>query len=230
MSNIAIIPARGGSKRIPRKNIKDFLGKPIIAYSIEAAIESQLFDEVMVSTDDEEIAAIARKYGAQVPFMRRAETSDDVATTAAVLEEVLQQYKDQGKTFTYGCCIYPTAPLVKVGTLQDAFALLKEQDYATVFPVLRYDYPIWRSLKLENNTVQMNWPEHLNSRSQDLPAAYHDAGQFYFFDVQQFLQIRKLFTENSGAIELSELEAQDIDHLTDWKLAEMKYKLIHQLD
>ena len=230
MSSIAIIPARGGSKRIPRKNIKDFLGKPIIAYSIEAAFESQLFEEVMVSTDDEEIATIAQKYGAKVPFLRSAETANDIATTAAVLEEVLLHYKDQGIKFDYGCCIYPTAPLVNAISLKQAFLLLKEQNHETVMPVLRYGYPIWRSLKLENGKASMNWPEHLNSRSQDLPAAFHDAGQFYFFNVDLFMQSKSLFTSNSGAIELSEIEAQDIDNLTDWKLAELKYKLIHQLD
>lgn len=230
MNNIAIIPARGGSKRIPRKSIKDFLGKPIMAYSIETALESQLFEEVMVSTDDEEIAEIARAYGAKVPFLRSSATSDDYATTASVLEEVIHNYEKSDKSFTYSCCIYPTAPLIKAGTLRDALTLLKGQAYDAVFPVLRYGYPIWRSLKIEDSRAVMNWPEYLNSRSQDLQPAFHDAGQFYFFHVKQFLQKRTLFTDHSGAIELSELEAQDIDNLTDWKLAELKYKLIHQLE
>lgn len=230
MSNIAIIPARVGSKRIPMKNIRNFLGKPIIAYSIENALESQIFDEVMVSTDDEEIAETARRYGAKVPFLRSTETSNDFATTAAVLEEVIQNYKSTGRFFTYGCCIYPTASLLKVDILKDAYALLKTQKYDTVFPVVRYSYPIWRSLKLENGRATMNWPKYLKSRSQDLPPAFHDAGQFYFFDVPQFLQKRTLFTGNSGALELTELEAQDIDNLTDWKLAELKYKLLYKLD
>jgi pseudaminic acid cytidylyltransferase len=230
MSNIAIIPARGGSKRIPRKNVKDFLGRPILAFSIEAALDSQLFDEVMVSTDDEEIAEIAIHYGAKVPFLRSTETATDHATTAAALEEVIQAYQQTGKNFSLGCCIYPTAPLLQVTSLQKAYKMLQDKSYNTVFPVLRFSYPIWRSLKLIDGKAFMNWPEHLNSRSQDLPAAYHDAGQFYFFDVQTFLQERTLFTANSGVVELSELEVQDIDTLTDWKLAELKYKLIHQLD
>jgi pseudaminic acid cytidylyltransferase len=226
MSSIAIIPARGGSKRIPRKNIKDFLGKPIIAYSIEVAMQSGLFDEVMVSTDDAEIAAISRQFGAQVPFMRSAATSDDFATTAAVLEEVLQTYKSTGREFTYGCCIYPTAPLLNVQKLHEGFKLLQAKKFDTVFSVLKYSYPIWRSLKLEEGKAVMNWPEHLNSRSQNLTPAFHDAGQFYWFGVQTFSKCHVLFSTNTGVVELDELEVQDIDNLTDWKLAELKYHLL----
>ncbi|RDV16476.1 pseudaminic acid cytidylyltransferase [Pontibacter diazotrophicus] len=226
MKNIAIIPARGGSKRIPRKNIKDFLGKPIIAYSIEAALHSGLFEEVMVSTDDEEIAAVAKKYGASVPFLRSSATSDDFATTAAVLTEVLKDYAAAGGNFVYGCCLYPTAPLVKIPSIKEAFELMTSQQYNTVLPVLRYSYPIWRSLKMEGDKVLMNWPEHRLSRSQDLPASFHDAGQFYWFNVKAFMEKQELFTNNTGAIELSELEVQDIDNLSDWKLAELKYNLI----
>lgn len=229
MKCIAIIPARGGSKRIPRKNINHFLGKPIIAYSIESALKSGLFEEVMVSTDDEEIAALARHFGANVPFMRSEATSDDYATTAVVLEEVLTNYKAEGKKFDYGCCIYPTAPLLKISTLTEGFKLLTENHFDTVFPVQKYSYPIWRSLKLKNGKAKLNWPEHLNSRSQDLPPAFHDAGQFYWFRTDKFMSQKALFTENSGAVTLEELEVQDIDNLTDWKLAELKYKLIHNL-
>ncbi|MBC5992146.1 pseudaminic acid cytidylyltransferase [Pontibacter cellulosilyticus] len=228
MKAIAIIPARGGSKRIPRKNIRDFLGKPIIAYSIEAALNSGLFDEVMVSTDDAEIADIASKYGARVPFMRSAATSDDFATTAAVIKEVLENYSAAGKKFDLGCCLYPTAPLVNKASILATHELLTVQNHDTVFPVVKYSYPIWRSLKMEDSKVSMNWPEHVNSRSQDLPAAFHDAGQFYWFNVERFLQQQSLFTANSGAIELDELEVQDIDNLTDWKLAELKYQLLNQ--
>lgn len=229
MKTIAIIPARGGSKRIPRKNIKDFLGKPIIAYSIRTALESGLFDEVMVSTDDAEIAEVATKLGANVPFLRSEAASDDFATTAAVLTEVLYNYKAIGKQFAFGCCIYPTAPLLKASALKEAYQQLQNENIDTVFPVLKYSYPIWRSLKIEAGKVGLNWPEHLNSRSQDLPAAYHDAGQFYWFKTDRLLNTGKLFTDNSGAIELDELEVQDIDNETDWKLAELKYKLIHKL-
>ncbi|RAU82970.1 pseudaminic acid cytidylyltransferase [Pontibacter arcticus] len=226
MKRLAIIPARGGSKRIPRKNIKDFCGQPIIAYSIKAALDSGLFDEVMVSTDDEEIAALARKYGASVPFMRSPATSDDFATTAAVLSEVLEKYKQLGYKYEVACCIYPTAPLLQAASLQKAFELLTNKDYDTVIPVLKYSYPIWRSLKLEEGKASMNWPEHVSSRSQDLPSAYHDAGQFYFFRVDSFMQKQALFTDNTGAVELSELQVQDIDTLTDWEMAEIKYKLL----
>jgi len=229
LKRIAIIPARGGSKRIPRKNIKDFLGKPIIAYSIQTALDSGLFDEVMVSTDDEEITEVAKSFGAKVPFLRSNTTSDDFATTAAVLTEVLENYSSQGITFEIGCCIYPTAPLLKAESLSEALQLLQTENYTSVFPVLKYSYPIWRSLKLEAGKVALNWPEHLNSRSQDLPAAYHDAGQFYMFKVDQFLKDLALFTSNSGAIVLDELEVQDIDNETDWKLAELKYKLLHNI-
>ncbi|TPE43245.1 pseudaminic acid cytidylyltransferase [Pontibacter mangrovi] len=229
MRSLAIIPARGGSKRIPRKNIKDFLGKPIITYSIEAAVKSGLFEEVMVSTDDEEIAKVALECGAKVPFRRSVEASDDLATTAQVLEEVLEKYAAQGKHFDTACCLYPTAPFVTAEMLIQSHSKLLEGNYDTVFPVLRFSYPIWRSLKVEDGRAVMNWPEHLQSRSQDLPAAFHDAGQFYWLRVDRFLEDRKLFTANSGVVEVSELQAQDIDSETDWKLAELKYKLLHNL-
>jgi N-acylneuraminate cytidylyltransferase len=226
MKNIAIIPARGGSKRIPRKNIRNFLGKPIIAYSIETALEAGLFDEVMVSTDDGEIADVARKYGASIPFIRSEENADDHATTVDVLVEVLQKYQQQGKYFENGCCIYPTAPLLKPSFLKSGYEKLINESFSTVFPVVEFSYPIQRSLKLiRKGKVEMNWPEHLESRSQDLPKAYHDAGQFYWLNVEEILKEKKLFGNNSGAIELSNINVQDIDTEEDWKLAEMKAKL-----
>jgi len=226
MRVIAIIPARGGSKRIPKKNIKDFLGKPIIAYSIEAVINSKLFDEVMVSTDDNEIAEIARQYGANIPFLRSEATSNDHATTGAVLIEVLNAYKKLDKAFDYACCIYPTSAFVTAEKLHEAFNLLIEKNYLSVFPIMPFSYPIWRSLKTENGKVNMNYPEYRNSRSQDLPLAYHDAGQFYFFKTEALLSEQTLFTSNSGAIVIDEMEGQDIDNLTDWMIAEMKYKML----
>ena len=225
-NKIAIIPARGGSKRIPKKNIKLFLDKPIIAYSIEAAINSKLFDEVMVSTDDIEIAEIARQYGAHVPFLRSNETSNDTATTTNALIEVLNVYKKRGQLFDYACCIYPTAVFVTAEKLREAFHLLVEKKYLSVFPVMPFGYPIWRSLKIENEKISMNFPEYLNSRSQDLPLAYHDAGQFYFFKPEVLLTEQTLFTSNSGVIVLDEMEGQDVDNLTDWMMAEMKYKIM----
>jgi pseudaminic acid cytidylyltransferase len=227
MKKIAIIPARGGSKRIPRKNIKSFLGKPIIAHSIEAALKSGLFDEVMVSTDDEEIAQISRQYGASVPFLRSEQNSNDYASTVDVLVEVIEEYQNKGVQYEIGCCIYPTAPLIQIDKLAEANKLLLEQGYYSVFPVVKYSYPIWRSLKInDSNKVLMNWPEYQYSRSQDLMAAYHDAGQFYWFKVDRILQNKALFTTNSGAVLLNELEVQDIDSTEDWQLAELKYQLL----
>ena len=230
MKTVAIIPARGGSKRIPRKNIRDFLGKPIIAYSIETALQSGLFDEVMVSTDDAEIAAVSKRFGAVVPFLRSAAMADDFATTAAVLQEVLEMYKNSGRSFDCACCIYPTAPLLNVARLHEGLKLLQSKKFDSVLAVLRFGSPILRSLKLEEGKAAMNWPEYVNSRSQDLPAAYHDAGQFYWFDTNAFLSHGALFTANTGAVELSELEIQDIDTITDWKLAELKYQLLRNGD
>ncbi|PKQ70843.1 pseudaminic acid cytidylyltransferase [Raineya orbicola] len=227
MNNIAIITARGGSKRIPRKNIKDFLGKPIIAYSIEASLKSGIFQEVMVSTDDAEIAEVAQKYGAKVPFMRSAKNSDDFATTADVLVEVLEEYQKRGQKFEYACCLYPTAPFVTAEKLQKAFNLLLEHKADSVVPVAAFSYPIWRSLKIENGKLQMNFPENLNKRSQDLPPAYHDVGQFYFFQVAKFLSTKKIFSDFSVPLHVSELEMQDIDNETDWKLAELKYQIFY---
>lgn len=226
-SKVAIIPARGGSKRIPKKNIKEFLGKPIIAYSIETALACGLFDEVMVSTDSEEIAEIAKSFGANVPFRRSNENADDFATTLDVINEVLEAYEQLGKNWDYGCCIYPTAPFVTSGSISDGFELLGKQQFATVFPIVKFDYPIWRGLVKDDDRVRMKWPEHLNSRSQDLEAVYHDAGQWYWFNTKKLLIERKLFNDNSGYIELSPESVQDIDSPSDWTLAELKYKNIN---
>lgn len=228
MNNLAIITARGGSKRIPRKNIKDFLGKPIIAYSIQTAIDSGLFDEVMVSTDNLEIAEIAIKYGANVPFMRTSINSNDHSSTADVLTEVLEQQIINGKFYKNACCIYPTAPLISVQSLSDGYLLLTCKGYDTVFPVCAFSYPILRTLILNSEgKVEMKWPENLVKRSQDLPTFYHDSGQFYWLNIQRFLIKKQLFTDNSGSIILNELNVQDIDNETDWKLAELKYSLMH---
>ena len=230
MIKIAIIPARGGSKRIPKKNIKCFLGKPIIAYSIEAAVKSNLFDEVIVSTDSSEIATIAEQYGAKVPFLRSSENSDDFATTFDVIEEVLSWYKQRNKSIKYACCIYATAPFITDYLLQKSYQKLIDNNFDSVFPVIRFGFPIQRALKITDNGGKMELfqPEHLNSRSQDLELAYHDVGQFYFFKPGAVLEKQKIWTDNSGVIEINEMEAQDIDTETDWKLAELKYKLINE--
>ncbi len=225
---ICIIPARGGSKRILRKNIKHFLGKPIIAYSIEAALRSRLFDEVMVSTDDKEIAEIAKRYGAKVPFLRSAEVADDFATTYAVINEVSESYKKLNLDFQYTCCLYPTAPFVTSEKLISAFNKLQDKNTNAVLPVLIYSYPIQRSLNINKDFfIKMTDEQNLKTRSQDLTPSYHDVGQFYFYETKEYLETKSIFKMNTKSIIVSELEAQDIDTLTDWKLAELKYKLIH---
>ncbi len=225
MSCIAIIPARGGSKRIPRKNIKNFLGQPIISYSIKAALQSKLFEEVMVSTEDEEIAEIARKNGAQIPFLRSKKNASDVASTLAVIFEVLEEYEKRGQHFKYACCIYPTAPFVSAQKLIEAQAQLLSHQLDCVFPVLKFSAPIQRALKIENQKISMFQPENMGTRSQDLQTAYHDSGQFYFFEVNSIRHKKKLWTDNTGAIILSDMEAHDIDNEEDWKIAEFKYRV-----
>ena len=226
MGKLGIIPARGGSKRIPRKNTKDFLGKPIIAYSIETALESGLFDEVMVSTDDKEIAKIAIKYGAKVPFIRSDENANDFATTVDVILEVLNQYKEEGKIFEQACCIYPTAPFVSSEIIKRALDLLIINKYDTVFPVMEFSFPIQRAVKINQGKIALFQENYLNSRSQDLEKAYHDAGQFYWFDVGKLWGNEKLWTDNTGVVIIKESQGQDIDTLEDWKLAELKYSLL----
>jgi len=226
MSKLCIIPARGGSKRIPRKNIKPFMGQPIIAYSIEAALNSGVFDEVMVSTDDEEIADVARQYGAAVPFLRFAETSNDYATTVDVLLEVVSRYKEQGKDFDTICCLYSTAPFVTSERLQEASSQISDTIDAC-FTIVQYSYPIQRSLRInENGCVEMNFPEHLKSRTQDLEKVYHDAGQFYFVKTDALVNEKTVWCKRTAPLILSELEVQDLDTLTDWQLAEMKFQLL----
>lgn len=230
MSKLVIIPARGGSKRIPRKNIKYFFGKPILAYSIEVALESNLFDEVMVSTDDKEIKEIAESFGAKVPFLRSEINSDDFATTADVIDEVLLNYKKIGNSFDYCVCIYPTAPLLSINILEEAISKLIDFDLYSVFPVLEYGYPIQRALRLnEDNRIEMIDPSKESTRSQDLKTSYHDAGQFYALNAKKFKIKKKLWTENTGVVKISNLEAQDIDNIIDWRLAELKYKLINDI-
>ncbi len=229
MKSLAIIPARGGSKRIPRKNIKDFLGSPIIKYSIDAAVDSGLFDEVMVSTDDNEIANITEKYGAKVPFMRSAKNSDDYTGLSEVCTEVINNYLEQGRKFDYVCCILPTAPFINKENLVKAKnILLEEEKHDCIFAVTEYSYPIQRSLKIDGDFLLMRWPENFTKRSQDIEKSYHDAGQFYFIETNALLSEKKLFTEKAGAIILKNTEVQDIDTEDDWKLAEIKYKFLNK--
>ena len=226
-NSLAIIPARGGSKRIPKKNIKDFLGKPIIAYAIETALASGLFTEVMVSTDDPEVAAIAQQYGAAVPFLRSSKNSDDFATTIDVVKEVEDNYLTRSSTaFEHICCIYPTAPLITAAHLKEGQALLAGSDFDSVFPVVPFSYPIWRGLQMTDGKIEMIWPENKHVRSQDLKVVYHDAGQWYWYKPSRISD--SLFTSNSASIVLAEEEVQDIDAPSDWLMAEMKYKLKHE--
>jgi len=219
--NLCIIPARGGSKRIPRKNIKDFLGKPIIAYSIEAAIQSNLFDEIMVSTDDEEIAEVARKYGATIPFMRSADTANDFAPLADVTSEVIGGYLKLEQQFIYVCCILPTAPLITQDNLKKGLDLLIEKKADSVKPVVRFSYPIQRALRLKNGQTEMFYPEYKLARSQDLEPAYHDAGQFYWMRFEKGLR----GSEKIG-FEIPAAQVQDIDSEEDWRIAEIKYQAL----
>lgn len=226
--NLCIIPARGGSKRIPRKNIKTFLNKPIIAYSIEVALKSGLFKEVMVSTDDQEIAEIALKYGASVPFMRSVKAADDHATTMDVINEVLNDYATtQGKRFDFICCIYPAAPLIQEKHLYAGLDLITKKNFNAVFPIVAFGYPIWRGLKFDKEgKTNMVWPEFQNTRSQDLEKVYHDAGQWYWLKLDKIKD--GFFTDNTGSIVLNELEVQDIDTYIDWEIAEIKYKMYNK--
>jgi pseudaminic acid CMP-transferase len=225
MQRIAIIPARSGSQRIPRKNVKNFLGKPILAYPIEVALQSKMFDTVMVSTDDIEIAELAIKLGASVPFMRSSKNADHFASTADVLLEVLFNYLEREQQFDYTCCLYPTAPFTSVQHLQDAFHHLEQGQFDSVFPVLEFDYPIQRALKMVDGKVSMFQPAHLNSRSQDLTPAFHDSGQFYWLNTHNFLRKKQIWTDCTGAIVLSAMDAHDIDTEKDWEIAEFKYAL-----
>jgi len=227
MSNLCIIPARGGSKRIPRKNIKPFLGKPIIAYSIEAALSSKLFDEVMVSTDDIEIAEVALKYGASVPFLRSKKNSDDFSVTFEVIKEVLLCYKSINKFFDYTCCIYACAPFTSKINLKLSFDLLIENKFDSVLPIMPFSFPIQRALKKIDSKISFFYEEFSLIRSQDLEESFHDAGQFFWINTKICLRKQQIITDNTGSIILSELEGQDIDNQIDWKLAEIKYELLH---
>lgn len=224
MNAVAIITARGGSKRIPRKNVKEFLGKPILLYSIEAALNSGMFEEVMVSTEDEEIAELARKAGAVVPFMRGSENANDFATTTDVLLEVVGEYEKRGKHFEYGCCIYPTAPFVTAEKLREGMERLAASDADTLMPVVPFSFPPQRGMVIREEKLQFIQPEHALTRSQDLEHWYHDVGQFYCFRTENFKRNKILTVGNVLPLVVSELEVQDIDTISDWKIAEMKYE------
>ncbi len=221
MKNLAIITARGGSKRIPRKNIKEFMGKPMLAYAIEAALDSGLFDEVMVSTDDKEIASIAEQYGAKVPFMRSAETANDFATTADVLDEVVNEYKKRGTIYDNICCIYPCVPFLTGNILKNAYEKFVSSGLDRLTPVVKFSYPIQRALRVNKQGLgEFREPENAKTRSQDLEPMFHDAGMFYFY------KKNRLDSAQIVPYELDEAVVQDIDNESDWKMAEMKYRIM----
>lgn len=225
---LAVITARGGSKRIPKKNVRDFCGKPILVYSIEAALCAEIFDEVMVSTDSEEIAEIARQAGAAVPFFRSEKTSDDFATTADVILEVLANYKEIGKEFDSICCIYPTAPFVTGEKLKRAMLLLEEKKAKKVMPVAAFASPPQRAYVVDSDFIRMKQPENANVRSQDLEKMYYDPGQFYGYDVRSFIELSGQIWKEVVPLVVPETEVQDIDTEEDWKMAELKYQQMFQ--
>jgi N-acylneuraminate cytidylyltransferase len=229
--NVAIIPARGGSKRIPRKNVKLFAGLPMIAHSIRAARESGVFDRIIVSTDDEEIAAVAIQHGAEVPFLRPAALANDFAGTDAVIVHALEWFAQQGMPVREFCCLYATAPFVQPDDLRRGLALLREREAATAFSVTTYAYPIFRSLQVNaSGRVEMLWPENFPKRSQDFPETYHDAGQFYWGDTAKYLVERRLFSSNSVPVVLPRSRVQDIDTPEDWARAELMFQALQMGD
>lgn len=224
MKNLAIITARGGSKRIPQKNIKHFMGKPMLAYAVEAALNAGIFDEVMVSTDDLQIANIAKQYNAKVPFMRSQETSNDFATTHDVLVEVMDSYKSIGQEFDNICCIYPCVPFLTPDILKDAFGKFLQSKADRLTPVVKYSFPIQRAFIInENGFLAFREPENQSTRSQDLQPTYHDVGMFYFYKSD------RLNSNKISSYEMDERVVQDIDTMDDWKMAEMKYKVMHDV-
>lgn len=228
MKNLAIIPARGGSKRIPHKNIRIFYGKPIIQYSIDAAFQSGLFDEVMVSTDDPEIAAVAKKLGASVPFFRSPEAAGDNATLAAVMIDVMDSYEKIGKRFDHFCCLLATAPFITVERLKEAYDKMIEGKFDSVVPFIHYSVPIQQAFKVNSETkkVEMFFDDQYGIRTQDFVPSYYDAGQFYWMRPESVKAKQRISCDNTAAIILSELEAHDIDTEDDWNIAEQKYSYL----
>lgn len=229
--SIAIITARGGSKRIPKKNIREFCGIPIIAYSIKTALECNVFDEVMVSTDSEEIALVAREYNAKVPFFRSDKNSDDYSTTEDVILEVLDEYKKIGKEFDYVCCLYPTAPFVNKDIILESMQKMENYNPAVIIPVVKFSYPPQRSFVIDaRGYAKFKYPEYVTTRSQDLESWYHDVGQFYVYNVEKLIELNGIITDDFMPVIVSDMQVQDIDTEEDWKIAEVKYKVLHSND
>jgi len=229
MNNIAIITARGGSKRIPKKNIKSFFGKPMVVYAIEACRQSAVFSEVMVSTDCAEIAEIAKRYGAKVPFMRSAKTSDDFAGTYEVLEEVLSEYKKSGQNFDYICCVYPCVPFLKSQTLKTACEKMVAMNMDALIPVCPYPVPIEWAMRIENGLLKPHDRAAQMIRSQDLTSKYYDAGMFYFIKNDILSAGKTLIPEKTFGYVMPVRECQDIDTQEDWESAEIKYRILQEI-
>ncbi len=227
MNALAIIPARAGSKRILNKNIRPFFNKPIIAYSIETAIKAKCFDEIMVSTESKEIANISLKYGADIPFYRSIQTADAFTPLSNVIMEVLRKYAEQGKNFRFVCCILPTSVFASNTIIRKSFTKLKQKNIDAVISVVKYNHPIQRALTIRNGKLEMILPKHATYRTQDLSASYYDAAQFYWLQVRSFFDQKVFFMKNTLAYELPASRVQDIDTLEDWKIAEIKYKLLN---
>ena len=228
---LAVIPARGGSKRIPRKNIRDFCGKPIIAYSIDIALQSGLFDRVMVSTDDAEIAEVAEACGADIPFLRPAELADDFTGTNAIARHAIEWHHEHGQHVDYACCLYATAPLLQTGDLQRGFEQLRQQQADFAFAITHYDFPIQRALRqCEDQRVTAFDPHAMSSRSQDLEEAWHDAGQFYWGRAQAFLDELPMMNGNAIGIPVPRYRVQDIDTEEDWRQAELMFQALARAD
>jgi pseudaminic acid cytidylyltransferase len=224
---LCVIPARGGSKRIAKKNIRDFCGKPIIAYSIEAALASRCFDKVIVSTDDKEIADVANKYGAETPFFRPAELSDDYTGTNEVIKHAIEWYRNKAETISFVCCIYATAPFVEVEYIKEGYEKLISLNKSFAFTATSFPFPIQRAIRINNSDeVEAIWPENISKRSQDLEDAYHDAGQFYWGKSEAFVNDEVIFSPSSVAVLLPRHLVQDIDTLEDWRRAEFMYQAI----
>lgn len=224
---IAVIPARGGSKRIPHKNIRDFCGKPIIAYSIKQAINTALFDQVIVSTDDEEIASVARNYGAETPFIRPSNISDDFTGTNAVAKHAIQWLQNQGQDIKYACCLYATAPFVQAKYLREGFEKLIQSNKSFAFSITSFPFPIQRAVRInKRGEVEAIFPENINKRSQDLEDTFHDAGQFYWGTAEAFLQNRVTFSTESVPVVIPRFLVQDIDTEEDWYRAELMFKAL----
>ena len=231
MKKLAIIPARGGSKRIPKKNIKNFLGVPVISYAIKAAIESNAFEKIIVSTDCKEIAEISKKFGAEIPFFRSKQNSNDFASTDDVIQEVLEYYSNIGEDFEYACCIYPVNPFLKVDNINSGLVKLIDNNFDCVFSAVKYSYPIQRAFRIDQEKkIKMLNPKNYLKRSQDLSETFHDAAQFYWFKVSSFIKEKKLWTDNTSVIVIAESEVQDIDNKTDWEIAEIKFKIQKNLN